>query len=340
MITGRSRCYARGLRRRCELGDVPLTESIRHKNLQRPPVSIVSPSGTLRANVGVRRLTFSKDTDLDRTFEQEMKHGDRFAFGENWRQYLDSLNDERIAEAEQSLRTMLRTDTLTGLSFVDVGSGSGLFSLAARRLGAEVRSFDYDPSSVWCTRELRRRYLPDDPCWVIEQGSILDASFVASLGSYDIVYSWGVLHHTGQLWNALGSVAGLVKPGGTLFIALYNDVGRMSKYWAMAKRAYCKLPKPLKPLILYPAFLQMWGPRTVLEILQGRPFDSWRSYYKKRGMSAWRDVVDWVGGYPYEPSEPQAIFEFYRALGFELQSLRTTTGLGINQFVLQLKQQR
>ncbi len=268
-------------------------------------------------------------------FNREVADGQRFEFGKNWKKFLAILSDERISEAEESLKRMLRVESLAGRTFIDVGSGSGLFSLAARRLGARVCSFDYDPSSVWCTNELRRRYFPDDPEWKVLQGSILDADFVATLGSFDIVYSWGVLHHTGDLWKALEVVRSLVAPRGLLFIALYNNAGRMSTYWLGVKRSYCRMPRGLKGLVLYPAFVQIWAPRSVLEILKGRPFHTWRNYYKKRGMTAWRDVVDWVGGYPYEPSEPKDIFLYYYDRGYELRNLTTTTGLGINQFVFE-----
>src|SRR5262245_27430993 len=97
---------------------------------------------------------------------------------------------------------MLEIDSLAGLSFLDIGSGSGLFSLAARRLGARVHSFDYDPQSVACAAELRRRYFPGDPQWVVEEGSALDADYLTRLGKFDIVYSWGVLHHTGRMWRS------------------------------------------------------------------------------------------------------------------------------------------
>jgi len=125
----------------------------------------------------------------------EIESGERFKFGENWQAFLSLLNDERIIQAEKSIKKYLQIESLEGLSFLDVGSGSGLFSLAARRLGAQVHSFDYDPQSVQCTKELKNRYFKDDDKWVIEQGSVLDDKYLSQLGKFDIVYSWGVLHH-------------------------------------------------------------------------------------------------------------------------------------------------
>ena len=265
----------------------------------------------------------------------EVAKGERFEFGENWKEFLALLNDERIALAEQSLRNMLEMD-LNGKRFLDVGSGSGLFSLAARRLGATVHSFDYDPQSVACTEELKRRYFPNDECWTVEQGSALDAQYLARLGQWDVVYSWGVLHHTGAMLQALGNVAPLVCHNGKLFIAIYNTQRFMTPVWTGVKQTYNRLPKSLRWLVVGGALIRLWGPRTVYDILRGRPFETWRNYasHSVRGMSAWRDVIDWVGGYPFETAKPEEILRFYRRFGFTLENMVTQGGsLGCNEFV-------
>jgi len=113
-----------------------------------------------------------------------------FAFGKNWRECLTNLDEERIRIAEKCILTLLELDNLKGKKLLDVGSGNGLFSLSARRLGAIVSSFDYDPESVACTNYLRTQYFPDDYNWQIQQDSILDDEFVKTLGIFDIVYSW------------------------------------------------------------------------------------------------------------------------------------------------------
>ncbi|MFL5828643.1 MAG: class I SAM-dependent methyltransferase [Solirubrobacteraceae bacterium] len=271
-------------------------------------------------------------------FDTQVAAGERFEFGENWTRFLRVLDDERIAEAEASLRAMLGRSRLTGLSFVDAGSGSGLFSLAAARLGAErVHSFDYDPSSVACTEELRRRYSPVGVTWTIDRGSVLDSDYLASLGTFDVVYSWGVLHHTGNMWAAIDNVAGLVGQGGLLFISIYNDQGRRSRMWRRIKRVYNELPESARK----PYVVAVMAPREALSAalltVRGRPRDyvrAWTDYKLRRGMSRWHDLVDWVGGYPFEVAAPEAVFDRLHARGFNLERLKTCGGgIGCNQFV-------
>jgi 2-polyprenyl-6-hydroxyphenyl methylase/3-demethylubiquinone-9 3-methyltransferase len=204
-------------------------------------------------------------------------------------------------------------------------------------LGARVHSFDYDPNSVGCTQELKRRYFPDDAQWIIEPGSALDADYITSLGKFDVVYSWGVLHHTGNMWTALANAAIPVASRGKLFVAIYNNQGTASIRWTKVKRTYNRLPKGLRFLLVWPSFWVLnWRP-LVKDTLRLRPLYSIRNYGKDgRGMSFWQDLVDWVGGYPFEVATPEQIFDFYRERGFGLTRLRTAGGsLGCNEFVFQ-----
>jgi 2-polyprenyl-3-methyl-5-hydroxy-6-metoxy-1,4-benzoquinol methylase len=280
----------------------------------------------------VSEITSEKGLHAD-----EVARGDRFEFGKSWSRFLSLLNDKRITEAEKSLRQMLETEDLTGKSFLDIGSGSGLFSLAARRLGARVHSFDFDPHSVACTTELRRRYFPDDESWTIAEESALHREYLTSLGTFDVVYSWGVLHHTGQMWQALDNAGLPVKRGGKLFIAIYNDTGSQSARWKWIKRKYNELPKPLRTPFAALVIAPEEGKSLLRSLLSLRPQDYWRSwtnYDQSRGMNRWRDIIDWVGGHPYEVARPEEIFDFYRTRGFTLTKLKCGgVGLGCNEFV-------
>ena len=266
----------------------------------------------------------------------EVSQGQRFEFGKNWAQFLSGLSDPNIVKAEQSLCQMLEVADLRGKSFLDVGSGSGLFSLAARRLGARVHSFDFDPSSVACTNELRRRYFPNSQDWVVQEGSALDRDYMASLGLFDVVYSWGVLHHTGQMWKGLDNAALPVATGGKLFVAIYNDMGTQTQRWIWIKKTYNRLPRFLRGP--YAAAAAAPGEakdllRSVLKLNPGEYLSRWTTS-QGRGMNRWRDIVDWVGGYPYEVARPEQIFDFYRDRGFELTKMTCGgVGLGCNEFV-------
>ncbi len=267
----------------------------------------------------------------------EVEKGERFEFGKNWSRFLELLNEERILKAEESLREMLEVENLEGKTFLDIGSGSGLFSLAARRLGAKVFSFDYDSNSFECTRELKRRFFENDENWTVEQGSALDREYLESLGKFDIVYSWGVLHHTGKMWEALDNADMAVKNGGTLFIAIYNDTGSQAKRWHWIKKTYCRLPRPFKTPFAVLAILPDEGKRFLSSLIRLKPFEYinfWKTYTNSRGMNRWYDIIDWVGGYPYEVATPDEIFEFYKSKGYTLTKLKTGgVGLGCNEFV-------
>src|SRR5262249_13958373 len=150
-----------------------------------------------------------------------------------------------------------------------------------------------------CTNELKRRFALLSN-WQVEQGSVLDESYVRSVGGFDVVYSWGVLHHTGDLWKALEVIS---IPVTEMFaVAIYNDQGLRSRLWWRLKKLHCKSPRPIKFLLEVFTFMLTWGKAFLLKPVSASR--NWRSYAQNRGMSPWRDVIDWAGGFPYEVAKP------------------------------------
>jgi SAM-dependent methyltransferase len=257
-----------------------------------------------------------------------------FAFGENWTRFLASLSDEQIEQATRAVSALVARD-LRAKTFVDIGSGSGLSSLAARRLGARVYSFDYDPQSVACTQELRRRFFPGDEAWTVAQGSVLDEQYLSTLGQFDVVYSWGVLHHTGQMWVAIENAARLVRAGGLFVIGIYNFRGgrRGTATWTKLKRWYCEAPR-WQQAGWESAYLA-WDLVSMAAV--GRnPLRKIREYHSGRGMSWRHDAIDWLGGYPYEAATPGQILEFVRRkFNFVLTRQNIDLQLGVSEFVFE-----
>jgi 2-polyprenyl-6-hydroxyphenyl methylase/3-demethylubiquinone-9 3-methyltransferase len=268
----------------------------------------------------------------------------RFAFGRNWSRFLTTLDENRIADAASSLRQLLGVENLTGRRFLDAGSGSGLFSLAAYQLGAEVTSFDVDPQSIACTEELRMRFAADDTRWNVTSGSLLDSEFLATLGTFDIVYCWGVAHHTGDMWRAIDHLVSAVSADGLVVLAIYNDQLHISRAWRAIKRIYQLLPGFLRPLYVGLIGTVEFAKRALVTLLACLlrlvafrnpfvPIINWASEGKSRGMHVWYDLIDWVGGWPFEVAKPEEVFRFVRDRGFVLRELITSGGHGCNEFV-------
>jgi 2-polyprenyl-6-hydroxyphenyl methylase/3-demethylubiquinone-9 3-methyltransferase len=249
-----------------------------------------------------------------------------FDFGKNWQAYSEhALNDAAVEAARESVRRLLGTGDLTGKRLLDLGSGSGLFSAAAAQLGADVTAVDINPRSVEATRQNAARILGTPDSIRVLQGSALDGEFMDALGQFDIVYSWGVLHHTGSMWEAIKRALRAVAPGGTLVLAIYNR-HFTSGAWRGIKWTYVHSPEI---------------GRRALEVVSGGAIYTAKLLVtrqnplkKERGMSFWYDVVDWVGGYPYEYASVGEISDYVTTRGFTLERvIPAQVPTGCNEFV-------
>lgn len=243
-----------------------------------------------------------------------------FAFGENWASYAAGIGEPEIAQARRDLARLLGSDSLAGRTFLDIGCGSGLHSLAATRMGAQrILACDLDPASVRTTRTLLERFEPSASCEATEC-SVFSLS-PDGLGTFDVVYSWGVLHHTGNLDRALAIAASLVAPGGVFIVALYRKT-LLCPFWKLEKRWYSKASQEQQRLAqrLYTSVFRL-GLR-----LTGRDPGAYvASYRSKRGMDFAHDVHDWLGGHPYESMSAARVDKKLRNLGFERRRAFTTS---------------
>lgn len=226
----------------------------------------------------------------------------RYEFGRNWAEFIEkNFSEERIAAARQHLLGLMHREDLRGMTMIDIGCGSGLHSLAAHRAGADrILSFDYDPNSVATTQKLRE-FAGNPPNWEVRQGSVLDRAYVETLGKFDLTYSWGVLHHTGEMWKAIENARLTMKDDGVFYIALYTtDVytNPTADYWMEIKRKYNQAGALTRRIMEWQYALRF----TILPALRtGRnPIPMLLGWRQPRGMTYWTDVKDWLGGYPME----------------------------------------
>lgn len=249
---------------------------------------------------------------------------DRFEFGKNWQSYAGLIDEERIAMAERRLTELLGTADLSGRTLLDIGCGSGLHSLAALRRGArQVLAIDLDPDSVATAQSVLARFW-NQANYEVRRLSVFDLE-KEGVGTFDVVYSWGVLHHTGEMVRAIRMAAARVAPGGHLAVALYGKT-RFCGTWTKIKRWYVNAT-PEAQARAERLYVRLFG---LYLLLRGKRLSSHiAGYERKRGMDFYHDVRDWIGGYPYESIAPEELAALLEPLGFELarKYVRRRSGL-------------
>lgn len=253
-----------------------------------------------------------------------------FSFGDNWKNFLQTVNEKEIIKAKSNIQQMLGPDTVVGKNIIDIGCGSGIHSLSYLLLGANsVFSFDYDKNSVEATQQVWTE--TDKPSnWKIEHGSILDDRYISKFEKFDIVYSWGVLHHSGNMWKAIENAFKLVKPGGYIWLSLYCRTNTYKKDLKL-KQKYNKANRLGKSLMESKVILHLM---ISLLIRFQNPF-KWNKK-KERGMNTYHDIVDWLGGLPYEVASADEILQYGLKKGFKL--IKITTGEACQDYVFKGEQ--
>lgn len=261
----------------------------------------------------------------------------QFDFGENWAEFSkNALTSEQVEGAKASFRDLI-ADTgieLNQNSFVDIGFGQGLSLLTATEMGAKTVGCDINPK---CGQVLKanQRFFPtvEIESLPLVIGSILKSETVAKLmknrplpsSKYHIVHSWGVLHHTGEMWKAIDHASNLVEDNGFFILAIYNRHWS-SKAWLGIKAFYNAVPSFLQKIMNYLFFPIIFLAKFAVT---GR-----NPMKKERGMNFFYDIVDWVGGYPYEYASRKEIDDYLKPKGFEcVKFIEPSAPTGCNQFV-------
>jgi 2-polyprenyl-6-hydroxyphenyl methylase/3-demethylubiquinone-9 3-methyltransferase len=250
-----------------------------------------------------------------------------FSFGKNWRSFVDTVDEYAVERARADIEEWLGADRVAGKTVLDIGSGSGIHSLCYYLMGAkEILSFDVDPYSVESTRLLwQKAGSPSN--WRVTQGSVLDKDFVAGLGQHEIVYSWGVLHHTGAMWEAIGNACTTVRPGGKFWIAIYSKGPEYPKHLAL-KQKYNRSTIVGKKIMVWQYIFNLMRDR------RRAGLNPWKWNEKKdRGMDIYHDIVDWLGGLPYEVASKDEILAFCGERGFVLEKIKELPEGANNMFL-------
>jgi 2-polyprenyl-6-hydroxyphenyl methylase/3-demethylubiquinone-9 3-methyltransferase len=248
--------------------------------------------------------------------------------GRVWKKYAKHISEKHVVSGVSSLKRLTGLDTFQGRSFLCVGCAGGLMAVAAARLGAQrVVGVDPDPQSIEATHRAFRQIEGEMPGNVeLREGDVLDPEFMNSLGEFDIVYSWGFLHHTGQMWHAMDLVTHNVASGGLLAMGIYNRMW-LNGFWLRVKKFYNWAFWPIR----FPMALSLFGLTAGARILRGRhPFRK-----RSRGMSVWYDTVEWLGGVPYEWASEGEVCGFLKQRGLALVKFLPVAGFkhGCNQML-------
>lgn len=248
-----------------------------------------------------------------------------FNFGKNWQRFSgSSLDNQKFEIALSSLGKLIGQERLKGSTFLDIGCGSGIFAIAASLAGAEkVVGIDISKDSVEASTNNKKRFANQSAVDFFHK-SIFDDD-IMQMGRFDIVYSWGVLHHTGNMWKAIDIASKLVAAQSLFVIAIYNKHWS-SGAWKVIKWFYNAVPKFVQWLIIWIFYIIIAMAKLI--ITRKNPFK------KRRGMSFYYDVIDWLGGYPYEYATKEGIINHLEKLGFKcIKYLKPPVPTGCNEFV-------
>ena len=247
------------------------------------------------------------------TSSEDRNLKEHFSFGQNWSDYSEIVEERHIISAEEDLTRLMNSGDFANRKWCDLGCGSGIHAVAAARLGAVVSAVDIDPQSIATTKRLAKKFGVEGKIVSLNY-SVFDLPF--NNESFDVVYSWGVLHHTGDMWSAITEASRLVSmtEGSQFVVAIYRQT-RLCRMWKIEKRFY-KDASPIVQGTIRRLFVLAYDFSLIAR--RRTPWSHRRNYFQMRGMSFKHDVHDWLGGYPYESANARELETMMRKIGFRL----------------------
>jgi SAM-dependent methyltransferase len=259
-----------------------------------------------------------------------------FNFGSNWKNYSKyALSGKKIETAKLHFDKLFENIDLNEKSFLDIGFGQGLSLLIATEKNANTVGCDINPlcsEVLLFNMKMFNNNLNEIPVVI---GSINDETTVENIlklndgNLFDIVHSWGVLHHTGNMWKAIEKSKNLVTKNGIFVIAIYNK-HFTAKFWHLIKKVYNSSGWFIKNLMLA-GYLPLIFIRYLLYFQNPMKLP--------RGMNIYYDAIDWLGGYPYQYASIDEILDYMNQNGFtQVRIVKTSGFTGCNEFVFKKTQ--
>ena len=144
-----------------------------------------------------------------------------FEFGSNWNDFSSLVTKSNLNNAKLSFKKLGLHKLIKNKSFLDIGCGSGLNLITSLEFGVKkVCGIDIDPDCIKTSKKLLSKF-SNKKNWDVYNLSIFDKK-IEKFQKFDVVYSWGVLHHTGDMYKAIDKSMKLVKYDGYLCLALYQ----------------------------------------------------------------------------------------------------------------------
>ncbi len=197
---------------------------------------------------------------------------------------------------------------------LDGGSGSGMISVAFAVMGADVTGVDVTPKCV--ENGCKNADLFGVQCRFLKR-NLLSLDLCGE--TFDIIYNWGVLHHTQDARKSFTNLAKHLKPGGEMIVAVYLKTV-LSGFWNFLRIFYQESPQVFKTLFLNTGSIFLNG----VDYFNNLFFNKER--YMMRGTNNKEILNDWFG-VPYRTFHTyEEVFEWFRENGLEYQLVNSATG--------------